>query len=101
MENLTKDLQKLIDKKVQEKINEITGNIQEYVDWIEGLDETMESLINDARKYIEDFDEENLTINKIESEGFLRGLITVKNQIDHGKRWINNHLGGSCYTNKE
>ena len=86
--NLTEELQKLIDKRANEKVAEIKGNIQEYKDWVEGLDETISSMIKDTKDMIKDSKKEGLTVNGIESEGFLRGLITVKNQIDSDKQWI-------------
>jgi len=86
--NLTEELQKLIDKRADKKVAEIKGNIQEYKDWVDGLDETLSFMLQNAKDMIKDSKEEGLTVNAIEAEGFLRGVITVKNQIDSDKRWI-------------
>ena len=86
--NLTEELQQLIDKKADEKVREMKGDIQDYKDWVDGLDETLSFMVDNAREMIADAKEEKLTVNQIEAEGFLRGLITVKNQIESDKRWI-------------
>lgn len=86
--NLTEELQKLIDKRADEKVAEIKGNIQEYKDWVDGLNETLSFMEQNAKDIIKDSKEEGLTVNSIEAEGFLRGIITVKNQIESDKRWI-------------
>lgn len=38
-----------------------------------------------SKEAINDYSEDNLTVNRIEMEGYLRGLITMTNQFD---RWL-------------
>ena len=85
---LQEELQRLIDKRADEKVAEIKGNIQDYTEWVEGLDETISHMIQNAKEMIKDSKEEGLTINAIEAEGFLRGIITLSNQINSDKKWI-------------
>ena len=86
--NLIEELQKLIDKRADEKVLEIKGNIQEYKDCVDGIDETISFMLENAKEIIKNSKEEGLTVNAIEAEGFLRGIITIKNQIKSDKRWI-------------
>lgn len=86
--DLTEELEKLIEKRASEKVAKIKGNVEEYKEWIEGLDETIAYLEKDAKEIVEDNKKEGLTINAIEGEGFLRGILTLKNQIVADKQWI-------------
>ena len=87
--DLTEELQQLIDKRADEKVREMKGDVQEYKEWIDGLDETLTFMLDNAREMISDAKEEKLTVNQIEAEGYLRGIITIKNQIESDKRWVN------------
>ena len=86
--DLTEELEKLIEKRASEKVAKIKGNIEDYQDWVDGLDETISFMEQNARDLIKDSKEEGLTVNVIEGEGFLRGILTLKNQIVADKKWI-------------
>ena len=86
--SLEEELEELINKRADEKVSEIKGNIQEYEAWVDGLEDTLRYIESNAREMIKDSKDEGLTINAVEAEGFLRGIITVKNQIESDKKWL-------------
>jgi hypothetical protein len=48
---------------------------------------TIEEHINNYKESIKDFTETYLTVNMIESEGGLRALITVLNEIKYSEKY--------------
>ena len=76
----------------EEKIKEISSQIQELIedevskqntnqecrDRIESFINTFEYMIEDARDVVEDFRSQGLSLNTIESEGYLRAFLTIQ-----------------------
>lgn len=87
--NLEQELENLIEKRANKKAAELTGNAKEYKEWIESLDEDISILVNEVKDLIEDCKENGLTLNSIEAEGFLRGILHVEAIIKSNKKWLN------------
>lgn len=83
MKELTKKLQQFIDKEVEIKVLEIKGNAKDYKDFINDFTETLNHLERSGRDLIEDCKSDKLKFSEAEAEGFLRAIITVKNQFQN------------------
>jgi hypothetical protein len=76
----------------KEKIKEISEQIQELIedevakqntnqecrDRIESFINTFDYMIEEARETLEDFRSQGLSLNTIESEGYLRAFLTIQ-----------------------
>lgn len=82
MQSLEEQIQDLIDQRVKEELSELTNNDNAFK---EVLQEHMESInfhIERSRGNQGDYKDDNLTISKVEEEGYLRCLITMKNELE-------------------
>jgi glycerate kinase len=85
LQELSATIQNIINREVEDKLNSnVTNN---YKDAYENMISTIEEHIDNYKESIEDFTETNLTVNKIESEGGLRALITVLNEIKYSEKY--------------
>jgi seryl-tRNA synthetase len=76
-----KEISKQIHSIVTDIINKQTDT--KYKDAFESLKCQVQMMINNADAIIEEFDDSNLTINKIETEGYRRCLYIIKEMIDN------------------
>jgi len=74
--------QKVIDI-INHEVSNQTNNGWLWKDRYESAMRELETEIEDTRNIIKDYTEQNLTFNKIENEGYLRGLITMTNLFKH------------------
>ena len=88
MKELTEQLKNLIEKEADKKVLKIKGNVEQYKNFIDGFIETLESFEKDGRQMLKDCKEDKLKFSEVEAEGFLRGIITVKNQLKEDLRWL-------------
>ncbi len=74
LRELTADLKYLIKKHAEESLGKEDSpkNTLEAVTW------QLKSLVNEAKRNKEDFKKNNLSINTIEAEGFLRCALSVE-----------------------
>lgn len=85
---------KISEKEVANKLTELINKLvydlqhddQKWKDQYEEVMEELETEIRIAKEVILDFNEENLTLNKIEQEGYLRCLITMVNRFKDWER---------------
>jgi septation ring formation regulator EzrA len=85
LKELSATIQNIINREVADKLNStITNN---YKDAYKDAISVIEEHINNYKESIEDFTETNLTVNMIESEGGLRALLTVLNQIKYHEKY--------------
>jgi gas vesicle protein len=81
LEDITRDIASYIEKKV----GNITYNDQKWKEHYDSVTEELKSEIERTKEAIKEYAEDNLTVNRIEMEGYLRGLITMTNQFE---RWL-------------
>jgi len=75
--DIQEQLQQLVDKKVSVELT----NTEHWKDVVFELQKFIEKSIQNERRYLKDMDLDNLKINHVEGEGYLRCLIAVKNQL--------------------
>ena len=80
-----KEIARLLSNFVHERVKEKLSNDMIWKECYEGVLEDLEYEIGLTEENIEECTEENLTINKIEREGYLRGLKTVVKMFTHNR----------------
>jgi hypothetical protein len=78
LEKISEDVKRLALSYVQnhnEEINTLKSTIESILD-------TIAWQITDARRLVDSFKKDKLTINTIEAEGALRGMLIIKNQLE-------------------
>ena len=81
MKSLQDDLESLIQRRVEQELQKISFWKEAYFDLISDI----ECELFGAESLVEDFNKNDLTLSAIESEGFLRCAITVRNMINSSK----------------
>ena len=81
LEDITRDIALYIENKV----NDVNNDDQKWKEYYDSVIEELESEIVRTKEAIKEYSEDNLTVNRIEMEGYLRGLITMLNQFE---RWM-------------
>jgi hypothetical protein len=83
MQSLEKQIQDIIDQRVEKKLSELTNNDNAFKEVLQDHIEDLNYQIKDAKANIGDYKDDNLTISKVEEEGYLRCLITMKNRLEY------------------
>ena len=81
MSSIEQEIERIIDQRVKERVKSLTGKEEEIIECLKGFINEMDYVIKSTNEAIEDFNENNLTVGRIEEEGFLRGIITYKNNL--------------------
>lgn len=81
LEDITRDIALYIENKV----NDINSDDQKWKNYYDSIIVELESEIVRTKEAIKEYSEDNLTVNRIEMEGYLRGMITMLNQFE---RWV-------------
>ena len=81
MNSIEQEIERIIDQRVKERVKSLTGKEEEIIECLKGFISEMDYVIKSTNEAIEDFNENNLTVGRIEEEGFLRGIITYKNNL--------------------
>ena len=81
LEDITRDIASYIENKV----NDVNNDDQKWKDNYDSVIEELKSEIVRTKEAIKEYDEDNLTVNRIETEGYLRGLITM---VNHFERYL-------------
>ena len=89
MKELTEKLKNLIEVEASKKVREIKGSVEDYKDFINGFIETLEEFETNGRDMLEDCKSDKLKFSEAEAEGFLRAVITIKNQFKHDLKYVN------------
>lgn len=79
------DIAKDIASYIENKVSNITYDDQKWKEHYDSVVEELKNEIERTKEVIKDYSEDNLTVNRIELEGYLRGLITMTNQFE---RWL-------------
>jgi hypothetical protein len=88
MEELTKKLQKLINDEADNKVLKIKGDVQSYKNFIANMLSDIEFTEQNGRDMLNDSKNEKLKFSEAEAEGFLRGVITIRNQIKDDLKYL-------------
>lgn len=89
MEELAEKLKNLIDAEASKKVREIKGDVEDYKNFIDGFIETLYHFENNGREMLEDCKSDKLKFSEAEAEGFLRAVITIKNQFKQDVKYVN------------
>ena len=81
MENTMKDIASYIESRVANIIHD--DHI--WKEYYESIINELKSEVESTKDIIKDYAEESLTVNRIEMEGYLRGLITMIDRFDGWK----------------
>lgn len=77
------EVQDIANKLTSIIIREVSKNTptDSYKNYVEHMFDNIEQMIEQGKAVLKDAKEDNLTFNTIESEGYLRGLIYVYNEL--------------------
>ena len=78
LEDITRDISHYIETKV----NDINHDDQKWKNYYDSIIVELESEMVRTKEVIKEYSDDNLTVNRIEMEGYLRGLITMLNQFE-------------------
>lgn len=78
LEDITRDIAHYIETKV----NDINHDDQKWKNYYDSIIVELESEMDRTKEAIKEYSEDNLTVNRIEMEGYLRGLITMLNHFE-------------------
>ncbi len=87
--NLNQNLEKVIELEVEQRVQKLKGNIEQYTEFYDEFIETLNSHIDHNKELLEESKEFNLNVNSIQFEEALRTLIMVKNEFEHEYKQIN------------
>jgi hypothetical protein len=83
MENVKlEDITRAIASYIENKVSNITHDDTKWKEHYISVIEELKSEIENTKDAIKDYSDDNLTVNRIEMEGYLRGLITMTNQFE-------------------
>ncbi len=91
MEEILRNLKNYIEKEIQKGVSKETRNIDKYDEFVKDLLDSISTYKDTTKEILKECDEENLTFNKIENEGFLRCLITIESEIMDGLKYVNDN----------
>ena len=78
LQTITRDISSYI----HSKVIDITKDDNKWKEYYDSIIEQLKSEIHQTKEVIADYNDNNLTINRIEQEGYLRALITMVNQFE-------------------
>jgi len=84
--NLAEDLDRIINSEVNNRISHM--KLVSYEELFNRCLEDIQDLIKETRKDIQDLSESNLSINRIEQEGYLRCLINTESNMLYNKKYM-------------
>ncbi len=80
IENISEEIKRLIEAKARQLVDEDLN----YKETYNYLESELLHIIDSAKEFKSSMDENNLTFNSIESEGYLRCAITIEELI----KWV-------------
>lgn len=80
-------LEDFVKKEVESQIKETEENKDSWINFYEEIEYKLEDEIKEARKVLKEFKELNFSVNRIEVEGYLRGLITALERVKNTKKY--------------
>ena len=78
LQSITRD----IGSYIHSKVIDITKDDNKWKEYYDSIIEQLKSEIHQTKEVIADYNDNNLSINRIEQEGYLRALITMVNQFE-------------------
>jgi len=89
MKELTKRLEAFIDDEVSRRVKEIKGSVENYKDFTEEFIRTLDQFEHNGRELLRDCKSDELKFSEAEAEGFLRAVITIRNEFKEELKHIN------------
>lgn len=81
VEHIAEKIQWIIDSQVKEATPR-----DNYKTMFEMLEKELDSRLEDAQETMQAFDDNNFTVSRIDYEGYTRGLLLIKDEIEEIRR---------------
>ena len=83
-----KEISKQITELINSNVSRLNSEDHRWKEHYEGIMSELDCEIEQLKAVIKDYKEENLTLNAIEQEGYLRGLITMVNRFRDAEFYV-------------